>query len=75
VALLVQLNLKVPGTVRAHWQAQASAAGLSVRDWLISQTMPGEPLAPSEPPMAAGLVDRLAELERKVAELVALAPA
>jgi hypothetical protein len=39
---------------------------MSVRDWLISQTMPGEPPASSVTPLA----DRLAELERKVEELL-----
>lgn len=64
---LVQLNLKIPEAVRAHWQREASAAGLSIRDWLIRQTMPGEaPPIPSDP----GLMDRVVALESQVAELL-----
>jgi hypothetical protein len=64
---LAQLNLKIPEAVRAYWQREAAAAGLSVRDWLIRQTMPGEapPTAP-EPDLS----DRVEKLERQVAELL-----
>ncbi len=64
---LAQLNLKIPEAVRTHWQREAAAAGLSVRDWLIRQTMPGEaPPIPSDP----GLLDRVVTLECQVAELL-----
>jgi hypothetical protein len=68
---LVQLNLKVPPGVRAEWQRQAAAAGLSIRDWLIARTMPG---GEREAPAAPGLEDRLTALEAKVGELVAALP-
>jgi hypothetical protein len=64
---LVQLNLKVPEAVRAHWQREAHGAGLSIRDWLIQQTMPGA-LPPSLPD--PGLAERVARLERQVTELL-----
>jgi hypothetical protein len=44
---LVRLNLKVSPAVRVHWEQEANMAGLSIRDWLIQQTMPGAP-----PPIA-----------------------
>ena len=69
---LDQLNLKLAPAVAAHWRREAAAAGLSVRDWLIRQTMPGE--APA-PPAEAGLGDRVGELERQVAGLLARKPA
>jgi hypothetical protein len=64
---LVQLNLKVPEAVRAHWQREAHGAGLSIRDWLIQQTMPGAP-PPSLPD--PGLAERVARLERQVTDLL-----
>jgi hypothetical protein len=64
---LAQLNLKIPESVRAHWKREAAAADLSVRDWLVRQTMPGAP--PPSPP-DPGLAERVASLERQVAELL-----
>ena len=73
---LVQINLKLPPAVAAHWRREAAAAGLSVRDWLIRQTMPGDPpAAPSLPPPADDLADRVGELERLVGELLTREPA
>jgi len=68
VAPLQQINLKVPEAVAAHWRAQAAAHGLSVRDWLPSITAPpAEPQAGSGG--AAGLADRVAQLEAVTADL------
>ena len=64
---LAQLNLKIPEAVRARWQQEAAAVGLSVRDWLIRQTMQEEAPPPVSDP---GLSDRVAMLERQVAELL-----
>jgi hypothetical protein len=68
VAPLQQINLKVPEAVAAHWRAQAAAHGLSVRDWLLSITAP-----PADPQTgsagAAGLADRVAQLEAVTADL------
>lgn len=67
---LVQINLKLPPAMAALWRREAAAAGLSVRDWAISKTMPGDPpAAPSLPPPADGMADRVAALELQVGEL------
>lgn len=67
---LVQINLKLPPAVAAYWRREAAAVRLSVRDWLIRQTMPADPPAvPSLPPPADGMADRVAELELQVGEL------
>lgn len=65
---LQQINLKVPEPVAAHWRAQAAAAGLSVRDWLVSITAPTAEVLPA----AAGgsaLAERVARLEAAAVEL------
>lgn len=67
MAPLQQLNLKVPEPVATHWRAQAAAQGLSVRDWLVSITAPTA--APQARAGAAGLADRVAQLEAQAAEL------
>jgi hypothetical protein len=68
VAPLQQLNLKLPPAVLGHWRAQASAQGLSVRDWLVSITAPQA--APQAGHAAApALADRVAQLEALTAEL------
>jgi hypothetical protein len=73
---LLQLNLKLTPGVAAHWRREAAAAGLSVRDWLIRQTMPGDPPAAlSLPPPADDLANRVGELERLVGELLTREPA
>lgn len=71
---LKQLNLKIPEAVRSYWQAQAAAAGLSIRDWLVRQTLPGgeREVSPGIP-AAPSLEDRLAALEAKVGELASSA--
>ena len=70
MAPLQQINLKVPPAVAAHWRAQAAAHGLSVRDWLLSITAPpAEPQAGSGG--AAGLADRVTQLEALTADLQA----
>lgn len=63
---LQQLNLKVPPAVLDHWRAQAAAHGLSIRDWLVSITVP---TAAPGPAAGDGLADRVALLETTAAEL------
>ena len=63
---LQQLNLKVPPAVLDHWRAQAVAQGLSVRDWLVSITVP---TAAPGPDGAAALADRVVQLEAAAADL------
>ena len=65
MAPLQQINLKVSEPVAAHWRAQAAAAGLSVRDWLVS--LAGPTAGPG--PAGAALADRVALLEATAAEL------
>lgn len=68
---LQQINLKVPERVAAHWRAQAAAAGLSVRDWLVSITAPtaAAPAAPAAGADGPELAERVALLEAATAEL------
>ena len=61
---LQQLNLKLSDSVLDHWRREAAAAGLSVRDWLVSVTIPATPDAL---PLAA----RLAAVEADLARLSA----
>lgn len=68
MAPLQQLNLKVPPAVLDHWRGQAAAAGLSVRDWLVSVAGP----AASSP--APDLLARVEELEAAVAALRKVRP-
>jgi hypothetical protein len=64
---LVQLNLKVPESVAAHWREQAKEAGhASVRDWLVALTMPT-----ATPPLPPALEARLTALEAAVSQLQA----
>lgn len=65
---LIQINLKVPEKVAAHWRAEAAAQGLSVRDWLVSIAGPTVPPGPG-PAGCDGLADRVALLEATAAEL------
>lgn len=68
---LQQINLKVPEQVAAHWRAQAAAAGVSVRDWLVSITAPTAtaPAAPAAGADGPELAERVALLEAATAEL------
>lgn len=66
MAPLQQINLKVPPAVLDHWRGQAAAAGLSVRDWLV--TVAGPEVAPA-PPAAPDLLVRVEALEAAVMEL------
>jgi len=68
VAPLRQLNLKLRPEVAAHWEAQAEAKGMKVREWLLS--IAGPTAAPGPGPAAGdGLADRVARLEAATAEL------
>jgi len=67
---LEQINLKVPPRVASHWRSQAAANGLSVRDWLISATLPAE--APPAPSAGLDLAEQLTALADRVARLEAL---
>lgn len=67
MAPLQQINLKVSEAVAAHWRAEAAAAGLSVRDWLVSITAPTAAAPPASG--AADVLQRLEALEAAVIEL------
>jgi hypothetical protein len=77
---LQQINLKVAANIASHWRSQAKACDLTVRDWLIRQTMPAPAAAgPSAGPdlaaQLAALTDRVARLEsRSPAAAAAAAP-
>jgi hypothetical protein len=70
---LEQINLKVPPRVASHWRSQAAANGLSVRDWLISATLPAA--SPPAPSAGLDLAEQLTALADRVARLEALGPA
>jgi hypothetical protein len=63
VVALVQINLKLDPDVAADWRRRAAEAGYgsSLRDWLLSLLSPTE--------QATGLAERVADLERAVADL------
>lgn len=67
--MLQQLNLKLRPEVVAHWQAQAAAQGMSVRDWLVSIAGPAAAAPGPGPAAGDGLADRVAQLEATAAEL------
>jgi hypothetical protein len=68
VAPLQQLNLKVPAAVLDHWRAQAAAAAMSVRDWLVSIAGPAAAAAP-DPAGDPDLLARVEALEAAVLKL------
>jgi hypothetical protein len=68
---LEQINLKVPPRVASHWRSQAAANGLSVRDWLISATLPAA--SPPAPSAGLDLAGEVIALSDRVARLEALA--
>jgi len=63
VPSLQQINLKIPPAVLDHWRNQAAAAGLSLRDWLVSVAGPAAVAASPD------LLQRIEALEGAVARL------